>query len=982
MVGVYPLDKRICSGGKALLWVPFALLVLLALMCSPPSTPASEVAERKTVVLLYPDARLLPEPLAVEQAIRSTLAPAVEGGIDFYTEYLDLSLSPEDSRERQLTRFLRQKYEARKVDLIIPVAFPTLRFFLKHRLELFPGVPAIFCAANLDAVTGLELGPDITGVRLRSHWGATLEAALRLGPGTRRVIVVAGTSEIDRNLQAAATEDLGRYHDRVEFTYLNGWPMARLLAEVARLPKDSIVLFVSLLRDGAGRPFTDPDAVSLIARASSVPVYSWSETHLGTGIVGGRLASFEAQGARAGELGLRILRGEKPENLPVVDGGGTAYMFDERQLRRWRISESRLPSGSIVRYQESSVWALYGSYVIGGAVLILIQALLITGLLLQRTGRKRAELSLAERLRFESMVAEVSASLIHVSLREWDAELERGLQRVAEFLGVERASLQEYRPGGAIVRISWAVERVERLSRIVEAGQFPWTTAQLQQRRVIRFSRLDELPEEAVIDRGGYQNVGTRSCLSLPVSDGEIMLGVLSFHSIRDERIWPDELVQRLQLLGEVFAGALGRKAAELLLGERLRFETLLSEQAAVLSSRSAADVDRQVQHALRQIADFFEVDRGSLTEFSQDRQTAQVTHSWVAEGVEPAPPAVGLDELPWVVARLQDGEVVRFSRLEELPEERAAVDRRTYLKWGIKSRVEVPLMVGGKVVGALAFSTFRAERAWKDELVQRLRLLGEVFANVLSRRRAEVDAQQLRQDLAHVGRVSTIGELTASLAHELTQPLTAILSNAQAALHHLASDPGNLEEMHAILEDIVADDKRAGEVIRRLRGLLKKGAREFAVLDLNETVGEVARLVTADAVLRNVSLALDMTHELLPVRGDRVQLQQVVLNLILNGLDSIRESGRADRSLLVRTSKDGAATVRVTVRDSGLGIDRADLERVFQPFYSTKAEGMGMGLAISRSIVEAHGGRLEAANNPDGGATFSFTLPVSQEEQ
>jgi len=625
MAGIYLLDTRRRPGWKALLWAPFALLVLLF---SPPSTPASDVAERKTVVLLYPDARLLPEPLAVEQAIRSTLEPAVEAGIDFYTEYLDLSLLSEDRSERQLIRFLRQKYKDRKIDLIIPVAFPTLRFFLKHRADLFPGAPAIFSAANLDGVTGLQLGPDITGVRLGSQWGATLEAALRLHPGTRRVMVVTGTSEIDRNLQAAAAEDLGRYRDRVEFTYLNGWPMGRLLGEVAGLPTDSIVLFVSLLRDGAGRPFTDPDAVSLIARASSVPVYSWSETHLGRGIVGGRLASFAAQGARAGELGLRILRGEKPENLPIVDGGGTAYMFDERQLRRWRISESRLPSGSIVRYQEGSLWALYGSYVVGGAVLILIQALLITGLLLQRTGRKRAELSLGERLRFESIVAEVSASLIHVPLSEWDAELERGLQRVAEFLGVDRASLQEYRPDGVIVRISWAVEGVERLSRIVEAGQFPWTTAQLRQRRVIRFSRLDELPEEAVIDRQGYQNVGTRSCLSLPVSDGEIMLGVLSFHSIRNERSWPDEFVERLQLLGEVFAGALGRRAAELLLNERLRFEALLSEQTAVLSSRLPADVDQQIRRGLRQIADFFEVDRGSLTEFSQDRRTARVTHS------------------------------------------------------------------------------------------------------------------------------------------------------------------------------------------------------------------------------------------------------------------------------------------------------------------------------------------------------------------
>ena len=269
-----------------------------------------------------------------------------------------------------MTRFLRQKYQGRKVDLVIPVAFPALHFFLQHRAELFPGVPAIFCAANLDAVKGLELGPDVTGVRLRSEWGATLEAALKVDPGIRQVIVITGTSEIDRDLEAAAAEDLGRYRKRVALTYLTGLPMAQLLDAVARLPKDSVVLFVSLLRDGAGRLFTNPEAVSLIARASNVPVYSWSETYLGHGIVGGRLASFEAQGTRAAELGLRILRGEQPKNVPIVDGEGAAYIFDVRQLRRWGIGESRLPQGSIVRYQDPSLWALYRGYVAGGALIL------------------------------------------------------------------------------------------------------------------------------------------------------------------------------------------------------------------------------------------------------------------------------------------------------------------------------------------------------------------------------------------------------------------------------------------------------------------------------------------------------------------------------------------------------------------------------------------------------------------------------------
>ena len=433
-----------------------------------------------------------------------------------------------------------------------------------------------------------------------------------------------------------------------------------------------------------------------------------------------------------------------------------------------------------------------------------------------------------------------------------------------------------------------------------------------------------------------------------------------------------------LLLVGAGFLRERGRRRrAELSLGERLRFETLLADQVATFSSVSAADVDREIERALRRIADFLEVDWGSLAEYSHDRRTARITHSWVAEGVDRQPSALGVEELPWVVSRLQRGEVVRFSRVDELPEGPAAVDRRTLLAMGIKSQVAVPLIVEGVVVGALAFSTLRAERAWRDEFVQRLRLLGEVFANALSRRRSEMEGQRLRQDLAHVGRVSTIGALTTSLAHELNQPLTAILSNAEAAEQLLDSGAPNLKEVREILQDIAKDDRRATQVIHRLRGLLRKGTLEPSSLDINEIIGEVARLVSADAVGRNVSVRLELAPELPPIWGDRVQLQQVVLNLLLNGLDAMQDAGGGDRSLLLRTVRTGADGIQVAVRDSGTGIDEADLDQVFQAFYTTKAAGMGMGLTIARAIVEAHGGRLEARNNPAGGSTFSFTLPL-----
>ena len=246
-----------------------------------------------------------------------------------------------------------------------------------------------------------------------------------------------------------------------------------------------------------------------------------------------------------------------------------------------------------------------------------------------------------------------------------------------------------------------------------------------------------------------------------------------------------------------------------------------------------------------------------------------------------------------------------------------------------------------------------------------------------MSRKQTELEAQRLRQDLTHIGRVSALGELTASLAHELNQPLTAILSNAQAAQRLLAAGTVNLEEVREILRDIVTDDKRAADMIHRLRAMIKKGDLKLVPLDLNEIVGEVAWLVRSDAILRNVSLSLEFAADLPRVRGDRVQVQQVVLNLVLNGLDAIRESSTGDRTLVIRTARDGTAAVVVAVQDSGIGIDETLGDRMFQPLYTTKAEGLGMGLAIARTIVGAHGGRLTAENNPDGGATFRFILPA-----
>jgi signal transduction histidine kinase len=227
---------------------------------------------------------------------------------------------------------------------------------------------------------------------------------------------------------------------------------------------------------------------------------------------------------------------------------------------------------------------------------------------------------------------------------------------------------------------------------------------------------------------------------------------------------------------------------------------------------------------------------------------------------------------------------------------------------------------------------------------------------------------------------VAAMSELASAIAHELNQPLAAILSNAQAARRLLQKSPPDVDEALAALGDIVDDDRRAGTIIQRMRSMLKKGPSGAGAQDLNELAKEVARLVGNEALLEGVTLRLDLSPHLPRVRGDGIQIQQVVLNLVVNALDAISERPRGARLVVVRTRGPGKDRVVLSVEDSGMGIAPEDLERVFEAFYTTKAEGLGVGLAISRSIVEAHGGRLWAENNPDEGATFRCALPVWKE--
>ena len=221
------------------------------------------------------------------------------------------------------------------------------------------------------------------------------------------------------------------------------------------------------------------------------------------------------------------------------------------------------------------------------------------------------------------------------------------------------------------------------------------------------------------------------------------------------------------------------------------------------------------------------------------------------------------------------------------------------------------------------------------------------------------------------------MGALTSALTHELNQPLTAILSNARAAQRFLASGQPDLKELGEILADIVADDQRAVEVIQRLHRFLKRGELEFEPLDLNELIRVVERILRSEARSKGIGVALDLAANLPQVAGGRVELQQVILNLMMNALEAMGQAAGRERQFTVRSRRADAQSVSVAVQDSGPGIPPDLVDRLFEPFVTTKADGMGMGLAICRAIIEAHQGRLRAFNHSGPGATFEFVLPV-----
>ena len=371
----------------------FCVLMVFSIPCAATDVPAAE--PQKAVLALYGSRPDLPSNLIVDEIIRSTLERELGARLDFYAEFLDTGRWPEAETQVAVHDFLRRRFAERKLSVIIAVARPAIDFMRTYGDELFPGVP-IVAYGDSDALRDWEPRRPITGTLAEVDLSRTAELILRLQPATREILVISGDSDSDRRRQAEVRHQLDRLEKRVKLTYMNAGSVQDFMRTVAKVPDGTVILFLSMYQDSAGNKLLSHEVLARIAKAARVPVYNQTATNVGLGIVGGVVFDPEILGRETAQLTLRVLRGERLQDLPVQKSVSTVPMVDWRQLRRWGLDEKRLPAGTVVRFRAASVWENYKWYMIGGVVLILAETLLIFGLVWQRAKAKRAETRLRE----------------------------------------------------------------------------------------------------------------------------------------------------------------------------------------------------------------------------------------------------------------------------------------------------------------------------------------------------------------------------------------------------------------------------------------------------------------------------------------------------------------------------------------------------------------------------------------------------------
>jgi len=537
------------------------------------NTAGATTDQPKHVLLVYQDEMSLPAERAVDSGIRSVLGNKLE--FQFYSEHLDQSLFPDPKFQAAQAVWYRNKYRDLRIDLLIAIGMIPRDFL--------PNTPTILCGLDAAGLSHITLPANSTAVWLSPDFEGTLAAAARLQPIARQVVVLSGTSDWDRHLEVAARKVLPPSGTNWEISYWDDISVEEMRSRLTTLSKDTIVLYLSIERDGAGHAYISRDLLPTLSAASSVPIYGLSDGFIGFGIVGGSVTSFEAHGKQAAEMGRRILQGERASDIPPV-ASTSSYVFDWRQLHRFGLRENLLPPGSVVRFAVPSPWQLYRQWIVSGVAFILLQTVFIIYLLVQRKRRTRAERLLAYELRFESFASGLSATFANVPTDRTGSEIEKALEKLREFLDLDRVCLFEtvQDDDHFALRYSASLAEVPPSLKNFSRDEFPWFVASLRQGKncVIRSSA--DLPPDAQNERAFLLERDCRFVAIVPLRGAGLSVGSLVFTSFHDGT-WTDQVIQQFQVVAEVLANLLIRRRIEDgLLESQQRFQ-MMADTAPVM---------------------------------------------------------------------------------------------------------------------------------------------------------------------------------------------------------------------------------------------------------------------------------------------------------------------------------------------------------------------------------------------------------------
>ena len=737
----------------------FVLRIFIIFSLSP-ITSFSQEKEEKTVLILYSLGPSFPTTIQWDLGLRSGLGAQRDFEVNINTEYLDLSRYHDLEYIEKVKDLFQYKYGENMPDLIITVFEPALLFVLNHRDTLFPEVPIIFGAVEKNSVKNIDLAQNIRGV-FPEHdaFKETLDLALQLHPDTRSAVIITGTGYLESSWLKSTQGIFQQYKNQLIPTYWQGLSVDELRNRVQKLPDNTLIFYYPVFEDQVGNKYDPTDVLSKISKVSPVPIYCFWEISIKYGAVGGHLIDFPMEAKKVAQLSINILSGASLERASPSQNEGIQYIFDDRQLKRWSIPDSKLPPGSEIRFHEYTFWEKYLYRVILIVGVLVFQSLIIAYLLLQRRKLRESQLELLETQQKYKTVADYTY--------DW-----------------------EYwqNPDGSIQWISPSC------------------------RRICGYSRASIIENPSLIYKMIHED---------------------------DKKIWDSHKCSKSIKTGI----------------ETIQFRIQTAQKEM-----------RWIEHTCQLVTD----DQGN---------------------------ALG----------------VRANN-------RDVTDKEMY-----KSQVN-----------------------------------------------------KLQSELIHMERRVTVSALTYAITHEINQPLTSIRSYAQAALRYMDKDGLEEGNIRKALHGIVADNKRASEIVNELRDLVKEDKTLPNSIDFNQLIKHVLDLLHSEIILRNATIHLELDQTIPKIVGHTIPLQQVLLNLLINGMDAMEEQNSIDRIVTISTRAENDEGIIVQIDDNGLGISEDKVEEIFEAFHTTKAKGMGLGLAISKLIIESHRGRLWAENNPKSGARFLISLPYA----